>query len=67
MRSIVYGVLICGALTRCKWYGNGKLLNEVSSNSTELVGVWNPSTGISRMLDMDRSLAFLARFASYLS
>lgn len=39
VRSIVYGLLMCGALTRCKWYGNGKLLNEVSSNSTELVGV----------------------------
>ena len=27
------------ALTLCKWYGKGKLLNEVSSKSTELVGL----------------------------
>lgn len=39
VRSIVYGLLMCGVFICCKWYGNGKLLNEVLSNFIELVGV----------------------------
>lgn len=65
VRSIVYGLLMCGVFICCKWYGNGKLLNEVLSNFIELVGVWNLLIGISRMFDMDCLFVFLVRLVLY--